>query len=354
MLHNTIERKFTDVVSSDEWEVETELGWQDIQSVNQTIPYEVYTVKLSDGTVIECADTHIFIRSDGSEVFAIDSKGADLKTRGGTATVVSVVATGHWETMYDLSVNSTEHTYYTNGVLSHNSTTTGAVVLHYLIFQQHKTVAILANKAATAREILSRVQMMYECLPHWLQVGVVSWNKGSSEFGNGCKILAAATSSSAIRGCVHGTTVLEVKDANTGNEFSISIEELFNSLHPSAPTVAKNNHSLLLKTPTGWSDFASVIRYESESHIKMVLSCGRELRLSKNHPIFTTLGWVNAEDMVSGVEVITIDGPSEILSVEEIEEVGYMYDPAYVQTGGHGRVQYVRNKKTGEVLAVSD
>ena len=60
--------------------------------------------------------------------------------------------------------------------------------------------SILANKASTAREILSRFQIAYEWLPHWLQQGLVEWNKGSLELENGSKVLASSTSSSAIRG----------------------------------------------------------------------------------------------------------------------------------------------------------
>ena len=80
--------------------------------------------------------------------------------------------------------------------------TTSAVclILHYVLFNSHKTVALLANKADAAREILDRIKIAYENLPKWIQQGVVQWNKGSVEFENGCKILASATTSSSIRG----------------------------------------------------------------------------------------------------------------------------------------------------------
>ena len=65
------------------------------------------------------------------------------------------------------------------------------------MFQEHKTVALLANKGDAAREILDRIKIAYEALPQWMQQGVVEWNKGSVQFENGCKIIAAATSSTA-------------------------------------------------------------------------------------------------------------------------------------------------------------
>lgn len=80
------------------------------------------------------------------------------------------------------------------------STVVAAYLLHYAMFNSEKQIGILANKAATSREILSRIQRMYEHLPLWMQLGVKEWNKGSMILANDSKILAAATSSDSIRG----------------------------------------------------------------------------------------------------------------------------------------------------------
>ena len=74
---------------------------------------------------------------------------------------------------------------------SGKSTTIIAYLLHYVLFNPSVNVAILANKAATARDLLGRLQLAYEHLPQWLQQGVMSWNKGSLELENGSKILAS-------------------------------------------------------------------------------------------------------------------------------------------------------------------
>ena len=80
------------------------------------------------------------------------------------------------------------------------STTVVSYLLHYAVFNDSVNIGILANKAATARELLSRLQTAYENLPKWMQQGIISWNKGSMELENGSKILAASTSASAVRG----------------------------------------------------------------------------------------------------------------------------------------------------------
>ena len=80
------------------------------------------------------------------------------------------------------------------------SSVTCAFILWYILFNADKTVALLANKGDTAREILGKIQLAYQYLPKWLQQGVVEWNKGSFELENNSRIIAAATSSDNIRG----------------------------------------------------------------------------------------------------------------------------------------------------------
>ena len=80
------------------------------------------------------------------------------------------------------------------------STTVVSYLLHYAIFNDQVNIGILANKAATARDLLGRLQLAYENLPKWMQQGIIAWNKGSMELENGSKIIAASTSASAVRG----------------------------------------------------------------------------------------------------------------------------------------------------------
>lgn len=83
---------------------------------------------------------------------------------------------------------------------SGKTTTAVAVILHYILFNEFKTVAILANKGDASREVMARIKLAFEALPKWLQQGVEEWNKGNIALENGCQVLAGTTSSSAIRG----------------------------------------------------------------------------------------------------------------------------------------------------------
>jgi len=80
------------------------------------------------------------------------------------------------------------------------TSTSAAYILWYTLFQDSKTVAILANKATTSREIISRYQLMYENLPMWMQQGIKTWNKGDVELENGSIVFTAATTGAGIRG----------------------------------------------------------------------------------------------------------------------------------------------------------
>lgn len=128
------------------------------------------------------------------------------------------------------------------------TTTAVAVILHYVLFNDHKTVALLANKGDSAREILDRIKIAYEALPKWMQQGVVEWNKGSVEFENGCKILAAATSSSAIRG--KSISFLYIDET----AFVENWDEFFASVFP---TISSGNTTKILftSTPNGLNHF---------------------------------------------------------------------------------------------------
>jgi hypothetical protein len=99
------------------------------------------------------------------------------------------------------------------------STTVVSYLLHYAVFNDSVNIGILANKAATARELLGRLQTAYENLPKWMQQGIIAWNKGSLELENGSKILAASTSASAVRGMSFNIQVIIVSTPHGMNHF---------------------------------------------------------------------------------------------------------------------------------------
>ncbi len=133
---------------------------------------------------------------------------------------------------------------------SGKSTTIIAYLLHYVLFNPTVNVAILANKAATARDLLGRLQLAYENLPKWLQQGVMTWNKGSLELENGSKILASSTSASAVRGGSYNIIFLDefaYVPANVAEQF-------FSSVYPTISS-GKTTKVMIVSTPHGMNMF---------------------------------------------------------------------------------------------------
>ena len=133
---------------------------------------------------------------------------------------------------------------------SGKSTTIIAYLLHYVLFNGNVNVAILANKAATARDLLGRLQLAYEPLPKWLQQGVMSWNKGSLELENGSKILASSTSASAVRGGSYNIIFLDEFAYVPSNV----AEQFFSSVYPTISS-GKTTKVMIVSTPHGMNMF---------------------------------------------------------------------------------------------------
>ena len=130
------------------------------------------------------------------------------------------------------------------------STTCVSYLLHYVIFNDNVNVAILANKASTARDLLGRLQLAYENLPKWMQQGIIAWNKGSMELENGSKVLAASTSASAVRGGSYNIIFLD-EFAFIPNHIA---EDFFASVYPTISS-GQSTKVIMVSTPHGMNHF---------------------------------------------------------------------------------------------------
>ena len=133
---------------------------------------------------------------------------------------------------------------------SGKSTAVVGYILHYILFNQDKNVALLANKAELARELLDRLKKAYENLPLWLQQGIVVWNKGSIELENGSKIIATSTTGSAARGQSFSLVFLD--------EFAFVphglADDFFKSVYPTISSGTETK-MIIVSTPKGMNHF---------------------------------------------------------------------------------------------------
>lgn len=252
-----IDEKFIESFEVSDWEIETEDGWKDITHSNKTKKFVVWKLN-TESFELKCADNHIVMDEYFSQIFVKDLKiGKKIFTKNGLEKVISVECLNFEEEMYDLSVDSENHTYFTSGILSHNTTMTAIYIIHYAIFNENKTIAILANKERTALEIMQKIKQIYENIPFWLQVGLEKsgsgWSKSRIEFANESRILAASTASTGIRGFTINLLFLD--------EFSYVASGIAEDFMASVyPTISSGTSSkiIIVSTPNGMNHFYNI------------------------------------------------------------------------------------------------
>lgn len=212
---------------------ETYLGNPNIKRANVDLPYTEKQLE----EFIKCSKDPIYFLSKYMQIVTLD-KGLDNFTP--------------WDFQKELleTIHNNRFVICKYPRQTGKSTTVIGYILHYCLFNPEMSVAILANKMATARELLHRLKIAYEQLPMWLQQGVIEWNKGSIYLENGSKIIASATSSSAVRGGSYNMIFLD--------EFAYVpqgvAEEFFSSVYPTISS-GVTTKVLIVSTPNGLNMF---------------------------------------------------------------------------------------------------
>jgi hypothetical protein len=162
---NNINRKFIELYDVSDYEIMTPSGWKDINSIGKTEEYEVFEIVTESGKKLKCADDHIIFNEKNEEIFVKDciSNKTNIITKTGIENVIKVENLNYSENMYDMSVDG--EIYYSNDILSHNTSIVAAYMLHYVCFHDDKTSGIVSNKESSAKEVLLRIKNMYERLP---------------------------------------------------------------------------------------------------------------------------------------------------------------------------------------------
>lgn len=174
--------------------IHTDTGWQPLSFVHLTKPFQMYNITLEGGYHLTCADTHIVFDRYMNEVFVKDLKPGDLvMTKEGPKKLLNLAVDNTNICMCDVTVNDENHRFYSNGILSHNTTTSAIFMLWYVLFNVDKNALVLGNKFKTAKEILDKIKNIFYYLPYYLKPGIRKWNEAEIVFDNGCRIMAEAT-----------------------------------------------------------------------------------------------------------------------------------------------------------------
>lgn len=174
--------------------IHTDTGWKPLSFVHLTKPFQMYNITLEGGYHLTCADTHIVFDRYMNEVFVRDLKSGDLvMTKEGPKKLLNLKTSSTSICMCDVTVNDENHRFYSNGILSHNTTTSAIFMLWYVLFNVDKNALVLGNKFKTAKEILDKIKNIFYYLPYYLKPGIRKWNEAEIVFDNGCRIMAEAT-----------------------------------------------------------------------------------------------------------------------------------------------------------------
>ena len=322
----------------------TDMGYKPILRILETKPMPMWSVDTTTHH-LKAADKHIILTEDGDAFMDELKPGMRLLTDSGPELVLSIDNLHREESCMDFIIGDDSHVYYADGILSHNTTTSMAFLLHQAITRSHIRIAILANKLSTAVEILDRLKFAYENLPWFLQVGIETWNKQTIKMGNGTEIIAAATSSSSIRGksinCLAGDAQVTIQhdDAMIG---SIALQDLYHvaKQYGIAQYQVINNYGIELCSKTKqlkilsedgvFRDFDGISMSMSDSFVRLIFDDGSILRATDNHKVMTAEGMKPAGSLRIDDRCYRADGSMVAIKSIEHEQGGECFDIIHV------------------------
>jgi hypothetical protein len=326
--------KFIESHKVEDYEIWTDEGWVDIQEVHKTIKFDVWLIE-TENFRLQCADEHIVIGKNREEIYVKDLKiGDEIITENGTETVIRVEKLDiEPEHMYDLSIDSENHTFFSNGILSHNSTLATIFMLWVAIFQNDQRILLVANKESTAKEIFRRIRVAYEGLPNWLKAPVTYYGLESLELENGSRISITTTTGTAGRGSSANLLFVDEMDfIDKGllDEFWSSVYPIISNSKKSKIIIAstpKDTAGLLYKLYDG-----SVKGENNWSNMKIIWSDVPDRDEKWKRETINALGDIGAFrrefECVGGETLITIlnnNNEEQQITIEELYEMFQNY-----------------------------
>ena len=232
-------------------EILTDTGYKELFHIMTTKPFDIYTIKLENGYELDCADEHIVFDEDFNEIYVKDlSIGDYIQTDKGLQKIISLNYSSTKISMCDTTVNDENHRFYSNGILSHNSTTTAIYCLWVILFNTDKQGLILSKSGPAGADLLSKVKDMYLYLPYHLKIGTMKWNQHEISFDNNSSITTEAFSPTAGLGKTINFLILDEFAWCPPND----VELFYNNIIPTITTISDSN-VCIMSTQNGFNLF---------------------------------------------------------------------------------------------------
>lgn len=196
-----INKKLVDSLEIVDVNVKTDTKDAPVTHIHKTQPYRIYKIETESGKTLEAADNHILFDKDMNEVFIRNLNiGSCVQTENGLEYIKSIQKSKYKVSMFDISLNDTNHRYYSNGILSHNTITSSIFIAWYICFHFDRNILVIANKMATTTEIVDKIKTVIAHLPFFLKPGTTSLGATGMKFDNGVRLFSQATTKTAALG----------------------------------------------------------------------------------------------------------------------------------------------------------
>ena len=214
--------------------------------VFRTVPYAAWVLRTAN-TELVAADKHLVQTTTGLKWICNLTVGDTIITKHGHELVTEVYDLDVSVHMYDVQIDSDSHLYYSNDVMSHNTTCASIYMLWDAMFVPDQTILIAAHKFSGSQEIMQRIRYLYESCPDFIRAGVRSYNKGSIDFDNESRIVSSTTTGTTGRGM---SISLLFCDEFAFLPHNIA-EEFWSSI---SPTLATGGRAIITSTPNSDED----------------------------------------------------------------------------------------------------
>ena len=238
-------------VSGEGIKVLTDAGYQPVTHIYTTKPFSICKISTEEGYSAEVADTHMLYDEHMRTVLAADLHVGDtIMTERGPRRVLSVEKGRIPVCMMDVTVDHPFHRYYTDGLLSHNSTTTAIFCLWSVIFRNDRNALILSKSGPAGQDLIKKIKDMYLYLPYHLKLGTLKWNQSEIAFDNNSTISTEAFSPTAGLGKTINFLILDEFAWCPPND----VELFYNNILPTV-TADTSSNICIMSTQNGFNLF---------------------------------------------------------------------------------------------------
>jgi len=248
-------KKISDIIPLKNKSVKSDYGFTPTSEIVKTIPLQRYELRLENGLKLECANNHIVYCKNHQAKFVHELSEKDFVISTiGLSRVKSIKKLQGKLTMFDLTIDGPEPSYYANGILNHNTVSAAIVILHFILFFNDKSCMIVANVSTTVIEIIDKIKSIYTHLPFFLKKGVINWNQRSITLDNGSRIKTSARTKTPAIGFAIDLLYFDEFAKVPAN----IIEPYYGAAVPTVSSI-ENSRIIITSTPEGFNLFHKLI-----------------------------------------------------------------------------------------------